>query len=115
MIEKFLSFVLLAGILSCTPAADKPAATTDSTTPLHMLQPDYPVPYGVMDETEIIGTLNRVLKYLEVASPVGLVDRNTGNEIPATAPADTGRLQAGQLRMGRFVRRDAPGRRSHRR
>jgi unsaturated rhamnogalacturonyl hydrolase len=100
MIEKFLSFVLLAGILSCTPAADKPAATTDSTTPLHMLQPDYPVPYGVMDETEIIGTLNRVLKYLEVASPVGLVDRNTGNEIPATAPADTAaRLARGDFRL----------------
>lgn len=100
MIQKFLSLALLTIILSCTPTADKPAATTDTNTPLHRIQPDYPVPYNVMDETEIINTLTRVLHYLEEASPVGLVDRNTGEEIPADAEPDTAaRLARGDFRL----------------
>jgi len=100
MTKKFLSFALLAGILSCTQTGDKPAAATDTNTPLHRLQPDYPVPYRVMEEAEIISTLTRVLHYLEEASPVGLVDRNTGEEIPATAPPDTAaRLARGDFRL----------------
>jgi unsaturated rhamnogalacturonyl hydrolase len=96
--NKLLAIFLAAGMITCTTTADKPAETTDSTTPLHRLQPDYPVPYDVMGQQEIISTLTRVRQYLEKATPIGLVDRNTGEEIPETAQPDT----AASLARGDF-------------
>jgi rhamnogalacturonyl hydrolase YesR len=100
MIKKLSGMLLVAAMVSCTPGTDQTTVTTDTNTPLHMLQPDYPVPYGVLEEEEIINTLTRVLNYLEVASPVGLVDRNTGEAIPETAAPDTAaRLARGDFRL----------------
>lgn len=58
---------------------DKPQ--TDVNTPLHMLQPDYPVPYGKMSAEEIKEVLDRVRDYLETATPPKLIDSETGEEI----------------------------------
>lgn len=100
MIKKLLTLLLATGLISCSTTADKSAPTTDSTTPLHMLQPDYPIPYDVMDEQEIISTLLRIRQYLEKASPAGLVNRNTGAEIPGSAEPDTAaRLAQGDFRL----------------
>lgn len=54
---------------------------TDVTTPLHLLQPDYPVPYEVPKVDEVKAVLDRVFNYLNEVTPAKVVDRNTNQEI----------------------------------
>jgi unsaturated rhamnogalacturonyl hydrolase len=71
--------LLLASVLPLGAQAAGPA--NDVTTPLHLMKPDYPTPYGaptVQDVTKVIG---RVYDYLERVTPAKVVDRKTGAEI----------------------------------
>lgn len=54
---------------------------TDSTTPLHMLQSDYPTPYGKTTVEDIDGILERVHGYLNATTPMKLIKEKTGEEI----------------------------------
>jgi unsaturated rhamnogalacturonyl hydrolase len=68
---------------SLTPAfaqAPRPPVT-DSNTPLHLLQPDYPVPYGPPSVEKVTEVLHRVLAYLDAATPARIVSSRTGEEI----------------------------------
>lgn len=49
---------------------------TDSNTPLHLLQPDYEIPYEVPLVKQIASQLEKIRLYLEKATPVGLVNEN---------------------------------------
>lgn len=60
--------------------ANSPKAN-DSTTPLHLLKPNYPVPYGQPRVEEVTAVLNRVYTYLENSTPTQVIDRQTGQEI----------------------------------
>lgn len=53
----------------------------DVTTPLHLLQPEYPTPYGIPSVEEIVTTLDRVYDYLESESASKLVDSKSNIEI----------------------------------
>ncbi len=53
-------------------------AQTDANTPLHLLKPDYPIPYGVPKETEVIRVLNSVHGYLNQVTPTGFINEKTG-------------------------------------
>jgi rhamnogalacturonyl hydrolase YesR len=59
----------------------KPAKVNDSTTPLHLLQPDYPVPYGQPKVADVTAVLNRVYTYLNGVTPTQVIDKETGKEI----------------------------------
>ncbi len=54
---------------------------TDSNTPLHALQPDYPVPYGAMKSENITAVLNRIYDFLDPATPANMIDRQTKSKI----------------------------------
>ena len=54
-----------------------PQPQTDTTTPLHMLRPDYPVPYGVPKPEEVARLLNLIHAYLDETTPAGFVNRQT--------------------------------------
>jgi unsaturated rhamnogalacturonyl hydrolase len=54
---------------------------TDSNTPLHALQPDYPVPYGPVKAEEIKSVLNRIYTYLNESTPAKVIDSKTKAEI----------------------------------
>lgn len=69
---------LFAGIFSGSTFAQK---VTDSNTPLHLLQPNYDVPYGKPEVNEITAVLDRVYNYLNNATPTKLVDKISGAEI----------------------------------
>ncbi|MDO1513316.1 glycoside hydrolase family 88 protein [Maribacter confluentis] len=73
-ITLIFSFLFLNMILAQEPA-------NDVTTPLHLLQPDYPTPYGVKSIDEIVVTLDRVYNYLETATAAKLIDATTKKEI----------------------------------
>ncbi|WP_266366975.1 glycoside hydrolase family 88/105 protein [Tellurirhabdus rosea] len=61
--------------------AQTPAKANDSTTPLHLLQPDYPVPYGQPKPEAVKAVLDRVYRYLDAVTPMQVVNRKTGQPI----------------------------------
>lgn len=84
----FVSFILLA---------QKP---NDVTAPLHALQPDYAVPYGVPSTEKVKAVLDRVLNYLDASTPAGFANRKTGEAVAATATPDTNTVfKAGDFRL----------------
>ncbi len=53
----------------------------DVTTPLHLMQPDYPISYGEPNIESIIEVLSRVHKFLDNATPSQIIDSSTKREI----------------------------------
>jgi len=58
-----------------------PAAVNDATTPLHLMRPDYPTPYGAPSVDGVRTVLGRVMDYLDRSTPARAVDRRTGAEV----------------------------------
>jgi rhamnogalacturonyl hydrolase YesR len=85
-----MPLALLAG-MAAAPAvwAQTPSApATDSNTPLHLLRPDYPVPYGAPTVESVVAVLQRVRTYLESETPARLVSRKTGQPTTGYARLD---------------------------
>jgi unsaturated rhamnogalacturonyl hydrolase len=53
----------------------------DSNTPLYLMKPDYPIPYGPVKSEEISDILRRIRQYLEVSTPTRVIDSQTKMEI----------------------------------
>ncbi|MCH6198923.1 glycoside hydrolase family 88 protein [Aquiflexum sp. LQ15W] len=53
----------------------------DSNTPLHLLQPNYPLPYGKSNTEEIKKVLDRVFYFLEKSTPARLKDKQSGLQL----------------------------------
>jgi unsaturated rhamnogalacturonyl hydrolase len=64
-----------------TPSAPATALATDTNTPLHLLRPDYPVPYGPPTVEGVATVLQRVRGYLEAETPARLVSRRSGQTL----------------------------------
>lgn len=50
--------------------------TNDSNTPLHLLKPNYDIPYGLPSKEQIVNKLEKILGFLEKETPAGLVNKN---------------------------------------
>lgn len=59
---------------------DKSDEINDSTTPLHLLKPDYRNPYGEISAGQVKEDVDRVFRYIDAATPARVVDEE-GNEI----------------------------------
>ncbi len=81
MKRNLLVLALLVIIIQTVVAQSIAPKVTDSTTPLHLLKPNYPVPYGQPKVDDVVAVLNRVFVYLDATTPVQLVDRQTGELI----------------------------------
>ncbi len=79
-----LAVLVLLGAIG-TVSAQVPA--TDANTPLHLLKPTYPVPYGPVQPAQIIEVLQRVRGYLEATTPARMIDRKTGQVLADLATA----------------------------
>lgn len=82
--KAFLTLFLVAGITAgCTDqqSGKKGQPLTDTTAPLHALQPDYPVQYDPASEEQITETLTRVLEYLDANTPMVVLESGTENEV----------------------------------
>src|SRR6185295_10318705 len=74
--------------------------TTDATTPLHLLKPNYPIPYGIPKPEEVVTVLNRVHGYLDSVTPIGFVNEKTGEEITDYSKIDENTiLKRGDFRI----------------
>ncbi len=61
----------------------------DVTTPLHAMQPDYPVPYGVPDAGKVKSVLDRIYFYLDSVTPARFIQRTTGQSVSSLSMIDT--------------------------
>ena len=68
------------------------SAQTDQSTPLHLLKPNYPVPYGIPKADDVKLTLDRVLNYLDGVTPTGFV-----NEITNAPVTDLTKIDAATI------------------
>ena len=57
------------------------AQVNDVTTPLHLLQPDYPTPYKAPEIDSVKFVLDRVYQFLEEATPSAIVNTNNNSVI----------------------------------
>lgn len=57
------------------------AQKNDATAPLHLLQPDYPTPYGAPKKDSIKKVLDRVYKFLDANTASKIVNATTKAEI----------------------------------
>ncbi|AXE19762.1 glycoside hydrolase family 88 protein [Runella rosea] len=72
----------------------------DSNTPLHLLQPDYPVPYGIVKTEEVKGVLDRIHGYLNNVTPAAFVNAKTGEVLTDLSKIDENTaLQKGDYRL----------------
>lgn len=70
--------VIFCGVLN---AQTQNRPVNDATTPLYMLQPEYPTPYGAPAIDSIKAVLNKVYNYLNRVTPAKVIDKNTKQEI----------------------------------
>jgi len=79
-----IRYLAFATVLIYAPVA-RPAAAgdIDAATQIRsgMSPPAYPAPYDPATPAQIKAVLDRVLNYLETASPVSIVDRDTGKPV----------------------------------
>jgi unsaturated rhamnogalacturonyl hydrolase len=84
-----MSFLLLSGAAGAVQAQYVTTKGNDVSTPLHLLKPDYPVPYGAPSVDAVKEVLNRVHHYLDSTTPAKFVDRRTGSELKNVSAPDT--------------------------
>ena len=82
-----LGAVLMTGLAPSSVSGQTGPPATDSNTPLHLLRPDYPVPYGPTTVEKVTEVLRRVHAYLDGATPSRFVSRGSVEPI-----ADLARL-----------------------
>lgn len=98
-----LSFALAAGLSGIAEAQTTHAQGNDSNTPLHAMQPDYPVPYGKTTVEEVTKVLTRVHTYLEAVTPTQIVNRQTGAVITDFKKFDKdATIKAGDFRLASY-------------
>jgi rhamnogalacturonyl hydrolase YesR len=73
--------IIVAVAAGCVSAQAQEQPVTDVTTPLHLMKPEYTIPYGVPQEKDVKEVLDRVYNYLDEVTPARVIDRETGNEI----------------------------------
>jgi len=76
-----ISIFFIFVFFTCLYSESFSQTVTDVNTPLHAIQPDYPVPYKAVKAEEVTEVLNRIYNYLESSSPARLVDRQTKAEV----------------------------------
>ncbi|WP_303921432.1 glycoside hydrolase family 88 protein [Draconibacterium sediminis] len=93
-------FTVICTLFGLTVSAQK---VNDVTTPLHLLQPDYPTPYGKPDPDDIIKTIDKVYNYLNESTPAKLQNKNTGKEITDFSKVDENTIfMPGDFRLNSY-------------
>ena len=90
--------LLIACLLSFTTSFAQPRGN-DVTAPLHLMKPDYPVPYGAPTNASVKQVLDRVLKYLDAATPAQFADRRSGAVVQFSNVDSSTILKQGDFRL----------------
>lgn len=96
----FLSALLVLGSALPLAAQKNKEKMNDVNTPLHLLSPDYNIPYRELTEAGIKQSLDRILVYLDENTPAKVIDSNTKKEVDDYTRMDANsRLQQGLFRL----------------
>ncbi|CAN5460031.1 glycoside hydrolase family 88 protein [soil metagenome] len=87
--KKLIIFVLIASL-----SQQLIFAQTDATTPLHLLKPDYVIPYGIPKPEEVTAVLNRIHGYLDSVTPAGFINEKTGETVTDYSKIDANTILA---------------------
>ena len=71
-----LLFAALLGV-QCTQQKPQEEEVNDMTTPLHLLKPDYKIPYGEVNKEDVRAALDRIFQYVDVQTPHALKEDGT--------------------------------------
>ncbi len=76
MKNKSIAIIAILALAACGKNDTKPAEDeiNDSTTPLHLLQPDYKTPYGQLNPDSVKADIDRVFNYIESVTPAKMTD-----------------------------------------
>ena len=91
---KNLILIVLLFSQSLAPVFAQKQPVTDATTPLHTLQPDYPVPYGIPKTEDVNNILNRIFGYLDAVTPTGFINEKTGAAVTDLSKIDANTILA---------------------
>lgn len=81
-------------------AQKKKEKINDFNTPLHLISPDYKIPYGELNESDIKQSLDKILNYLEKNTPAKVINKKTNKEITDYSHIDkNSQLQEGAFRL----------------
>ncbi len=71
-----IAILLLAALAGCSKSEQKVTEQeiNDSTTPLHLLQPDYKTPYGQLNPDSVKADIDRVFAYIDEVTPAKMTD-----------------------------------------
>jgi rhamnogalacturonyl hydrolase YesR len=95
----------MIALMTCSGAyaQKKKEAVNDSNTPLHLLQPDYNVPYGTLTVDEVKADMDRILRYLESSTPTRVVDKNSGRQVTDYTKINSdSQLERGTFRLASY-------------
>ena len=99
VVLQIISFSFFLNIC-CSAGAQTNPKGNDVNTPLHLLQPDYTVPYGMPVKDSILKVLNRVYNYLDAITPAQLVNKKTNGAITDYAKVDSNSIfKLGDFRL----------------
>jgi rhamnogalacturonyl hydrolase YesR len=97
--KAFFALSLVAAFQTAQ-AQTKPAKVSDTTTPLHAMQPDYPTPYGTTTVEDITKVLTRVHAYLNATTPARMIDQKTGKPVTNLKKLNSdAKLEQGDFRL----------------
>ena len=92
--------ILIAGIfLLQVNAIFCQAKQTDANTPLHALNPDYPVQYSVPKIEEVNNKLDKIYQYLNDVTPASLIDKKTGKNVTINEIDSNTIFKSGDFRL----------------
>lgn len=76
MNTRHLAIFGLLALVACGKSDQKSAdqEINDSTTPLHLLQPDYKTPYGQLNPDSVKADIDRVFAYIDEVTPAKMTD-----------------------------------------
>lgn len=71
----------------------------DATMPLHLMKPDYDVPYGETTPQKVKAILDRVFGYLHSVTPASLANKQTGEMVDVAKADEQAILKKGDFRL----------------
>ncbi len=97
-----INIFLLSGLVLASCSSDKQpkeVEINDSTTPLHLLQPDYTTPYKVLSVDSVKADIDRVFSYIDSVTPPRVVNEEGEVIEDLTNLPDDAKLNQGTYRL----------------
>lgn len=97
-----INIFLLSGLVLASCSSNKQPKEieiNDSTTPLHLLQPDYTTPYKVLSVDSVKADIDRVFSYIDSVTPARVVNKEGEMIDDLTNLPDDAKLNQGTYRL----------------